>query len=71
LSLKIVGGWSYQSANPPPATLKDVKIDGDRATAKLVCESEGKEQTESATFEKVGNAWKVDLLALGKSKDKK
>src|SRR5262249_46649248 len=53
------------------AKLKDVKIDGDKATGNVVNTIAGKERTDPITFVKVGKGWLIRLDILGgKGKDK-
>jgi hypothetical protein len=40
------------------STLKDVKIDGDKATAKA---SRDNKKDDLITFQKVGNGWRLEL----------
>ena len=41
--------------------LKDLKIDGDKATATLVRKKGGKDAQEPIEFRKVGGGWKLEL----------
>jgi hypothetical protein len=43
------------------ATLKDVKVDGDRATATVVTKKGDEKTEEKITFVKTGGSWKMDM----------
>ena len=45
---------------PPGIHLKDVKIEGDRATGFVAFKVDGKEERQPAAFRKVKGSWKID-----------
>jgi hypothetical protein len=44
----------------PESKLTDVKIDGERATAKMKFMHEGKEIVSTVNFRRIEGAWKID-----------
>ena len=49
---------------PKDLVVKDVKVDGDKAVAKVSSTQNGKEETKDLTLVRVGGAWKIDLVPL-------
>src|SRR5262249_5282828 len=46
------------------ATIEDVKIDGDSATATVKAKNAGQEKSNPAKFKKIDSVWYVDLAGL-------
>ena len=67
-----------ESANPgkskggplDEATLKDLKVDGNKATGTVLTKTGDKEKEEPMEFAKVGGGWRI-VLPEPKAKDKK
>jgi hypothetical protein len=58
---KMKGAKTKGGPMPKEATLKDVKIDGDTATATIVAKADGKDVNEPIKFKKIDGAWKMEM----------
>ncbi len=54
------GSMSDQMA---ASTLSDVKIDGDKATAKITSKKDGKDESQDVQFQKIDGKWYADMSA--------
>jgi hypothetical protein len=52
------------------ASLKDVKMDGDKAQGQLTSRKDGTEKTETLYFRMEDGAWKIDVLRMMEEKSK-